>query len=60
MIIDGKKFAKKLKFKLKKEIQSIKKKTRLTPGLTVILIGSHAPSEIYVRNKATLSKRSWY
>lgn len=56
MIIDGKKFARKLKFKLKKEIQSIKKKTRLTPGLTVILIGNHAPSEIYVRNKAISAK----
>jgi methylenetetrahydrofolate dehydrogenase (NADP+)/methenyltetrahydrofolate cyclohydrolase len=56
VIIDGKKFARKLKFKLKKEIQSIKKKTRLTPGLTVILIGSHAPSEIYVRNKAISAK----
>ncbi|MEY3192107.1 MAG: hypothetical protein RL305_706 [Pseudomonadota bacterium] len=42
MIIDGKKFARKLKFKLKKEIQSIKKKTRLTPGLSVILIGKLA------------------
>lgn len=56
MIIDGKKFARKLKFKIKKEIQSIKKKTRLTPGLSVILIGSHAPSEIYVRNKAISAK----
>jgi len=56
VIIDGKKFARKLKFKLKKEIQSIKKKTRLTPGLTVILIGNHAPSEIYVRNKAISAK----
>jgi methylenetetrahydrofolate dehydrogenase (NADP+)/methenyltetrahydrofolate cyclohydrolase len=56
VIIDGKKFARKLKFKLKKEIQSIKKKTRLAPGLTVILIGSHAPSEIYVRNKAISAK----
>lgn len=56
MIIDGKKFARKLKFKLKKEIQSLKKKKRLTPGLTVILIGSHAPSEIYVRNKAISAK----
>jgi methylenetetrahydrofolate dehydrogenase (NADP+)/methenyltetrahydrofolate cyclohydrolase len=56
VIIDGKKFARKLKFKIKKEIQSIKKKTRLTPGLTVILIGNHAPSEIYVRNKAISAK----
>ena len=56
MIIDGKKFARKLKLKIKKEIQSIKKKTRLTPGLTVILIGNHAPSEIYVRNKTISAK----
>jgi methylenetetrahydrofolate dehydrogenase (NADP+)/methenyltetrahydrofolate cyclohydrolase len=56
VIIDGKKFARKLKFKIKKEIQSIKKKTRLTPGLTVILIGNYAPSEIYVRNKAISAK----
>ena len=56
MIIDGKKFARKLKFKIKKEIQSITKKTRLTPGLTVIQIGSHAPSDIYVRNKAISAK----
>jgi methylenetetrahydrofolate dehydrogenase (NADP+)/methenyltetrahydrofolate cyclohydrolase len=56
MIIDGKKFARKLKFKIKKEVQSIKKKTRLTPGLTVILVGSHAPSEIYVRNKEISAK----
>jgi len=51
VIIDGKKFAQKLKKKVKKEIQFIKKKTRLTPGLAVILLGHHAPSEIYVRNK---------
>jgi methylenetetrahydrofolate dehydrogenase (NADP+)/methenyltetrahydrofolate cyclohydrolase len=56
MIIDGKKFARKLKFKIKKEIQSIKKKTKLTPGLTAILIGSYVPSEIYVRNKAISAK----
>jgi len=51
VIIDGKKFAQKIKKKVKKEIQFIKKKTRLTPGLAVILLGHHAPSEIYVRNK---------
>jgi methylenetetrahydrofolate dehydrogenase (NADP+)/methenyltetrahydrofolate cyclohydrolase len=56
MIVDGKKFARKLKFKIKKEIQSIKKKTRLMPGLTAIVIGSHAPSKIYVRNKAISAK----
>lgn len=56
MIIDGKKFAKKLKNKIKKEIQFIKKKFKLTPGLAVILIGNHTPSEIYVRNKELSAK----
>ena len=56
MIIDGKKFAQKLKSKIKREIQSLRKKKRLTPGLAVILIGNHAPSEIYVRNKQISAK----
>ena len=43
MIIDGKKFAQKLRSKIKHEIQFIKKKTKLTPGLTVILVGNHTP-----------------
>ena len=51
MIIDGKKFAQKLRNKVKQEIQSVKRKTGLTPGLTVILVGNNTPSEIYVKNK---------
>jgi len=56
VIIDGKKFAQKLRNKIKKEIQSIKKKTKLIPGLTVVLVGNHSPSEIYVRNKEISAK----
>ena len=56
MIIDGKKFAQKLRSKIKNEIQFIKNKTKLTPGLTVILVGNHTPSEIYVRNKEVSAK----
>ena len=56
MIIDGKKFAQELRSKVKKEIQSIKRKTRLTPGLTVILVGNNTPSEIYVKNKELSAK----
>jgi len=56
VIIDGKKFAQKLRNKIKKEIQSIKNKTKLTPGLTVILVGNHTTSEIYVRNKELSAK----
>jgi len=56
MIIDGKKEAAVLRDKIKKEIESIKLKTNKVPGLTVILIGDFAPSEIYVRNKEKNSK----
>ena len=51
MIIDGKKFAQELRNEIKKEIESIKKTSNATPGLTVVLVGNHTPSEIYVKNK---------
>ena len=56
MIIDGKKEAAVLRDQIKKEIESIKLKTNKVPGLTVILIGDFAPSQIYVRNKEKNSK----
>ena len=56
MIIDGKKEAAVLREEIKKEISLIKSKTNKTPGLTVILIGEFAPSQIYVRNKEKNSK----
>lgn len=56
MIIDGKKFAQELRNEIKKEIESIKKTGNTTPGLTVVLVGNHTPSEIYVRNKELSAK----
>ena len=56
MIIDGKKEAALLREEIKKEITSLKDKTNKVPGLTVILIGDFAPSQIYVRNKEKSSK----
>ena len=56
MIIDGKKEAAVLRNEIKKEIESIKLKTNKVPGLTVILIGDFAPSQIYVRNKEKNAK----
>ena len=56
MIIDGKKEAAILRDKIKKEIETIKLKTNKVPGLTVILIGDFAPSQIYVKNKEKNSK----
>ena len=56
MIIDGKKEAAILRDKIKKEIDSIKFKNNKVPGLTVILIGDFAPSQIYVKNKEKSAK----
>jgi methylenetetrahydrofolate dehydrogenase (NADP+)/methenyltetrahydrofolate cyclohydrolase len=56
MIIDGKKEAALLREEIKKEIILIKDKTKKVPGLSVILIGEFAPSQIYVRNKEKNSK----
>ncbi len=56
MIIDGKKEAAILREKIKNEIADLKKKTKKVPGLTVLLIGEFAPSQIYVKNKEKSSK----
>jgi methylenetetrahydrofolate dehydrogenase (NADP+)/methenyltetrahydrofolate cyclohydrolase len=51
MIIDGKKAAAELRSQLKKQVDELKSKYNIVPGLTVILVGEDAPSKIYVRNK---------
>tara|TARA_B100000767_G_scaffold249204_1_gene250623 strand:+ start:318 stop:1154 length:837 start_codon:yes stop_codon:yes gene_type:complete len=56
MIIDGKKESALLREEIKKEISLIKEKTSEVPGLSVILIGDFAPSQIYVKNKEKNSK----
>ena len=56
MIIDGKIESARLREEIKKEITLIRKKTNRSPGLSVILIGDFAPSQIYVKNKEKNSK----
>ena len=51
ILIDGKKTAADLREELKKEVLALKDKHNRVPGLTVILIGNLAPSQIYVKNK---------
>ena len=51
ILIDGKKAAADLREELKQEVVELKSKYNKVPGLTVILIGDMAPSQIYVRNK---------
>ena len=56
ILIDGKKEAANLREELKKEVSQLKTKYNKVPGLTVILIGDLAPSQIYVRNKEKSAK----
>ena len=56
MIIDGKKEAELLREEIRKEVFEIKESRNKVPGLTVILIGNYAPSQIYVKNKEKNSK----
>jgi methylenetetrahydrofolate dehydrogenase (NADP+)/methenyltetrahydrofolate cyclohydrolase len=51
ILIDGKKIAAELREELRQEVAQLKAKYNKVPGLTVILIGDMAPSQIYVRNK---------
>ena len=51
ILIDGKKAAAELREELKQEVTDLKTKYNKVPGLTVILIGDMATSQIYVRNK---------
>ena len=56
ILIDGKKAAAELREELKIEVSELKSKHNKVPGLTVILIGEDAPSQIYVRNKERSAK----
>ena len=56
MIINGKLQSEKLRKKIKNEIFFLKRKTKKTPKLSVILIGNYLPSQIYVRNKEKMAK----
>ncbi|MDB0046161.1 bifunctional methylenetetrahydrofolate dehydrogenase/methenyltetrahydrofolate cyclohydrolase [Candidatus Pelagibacter sp.] len=51
ILIDGKKIAAELREELRQEVVELKAKQNKIPGLTVILIGDMAPSQIYVRMK---------
>ncbi|MDA7699628.1 bifunctional methylenetetrahydrofolate dehydrogenase/methenyltetrahydrofolate cyclohydrolase [Candidatus Pelagibacter sp.] len=51
ILIDGKKIAADLREELRQEVVELKSKYNKIPGLTVILIGDMAPSQIYVRMK---------
>jgi methylenetetrahydrofolate dehydrogenase (NADP+)/methenyltetrahydrofolate cyclohydrolase len=51
ILIDGKKIASELREELRQQVVKLKTQYNKVPGLTVILIGDMAPSQIYVRMK---------
>ena len=55
-IIDGKAIAADLREKMKLAVQQLKQQYGFAPGLAVVMVGEHAPSQIYVRNKQKAAK----
>jgi methylenetetrahydrofolate dehydrogenase (NADP+)/methenyltetrahydrofolate cyclohydrolase len=50
-IIDGKKVSQHIREEVAREVETLKDKTGITPGLAAVLVGDNPASEIYVRNK---------
>ncbi len=50
-IINGKEIAANIRNSLKAEVQKLKEKEGVTPGLAVVLVGENPASKVYVRNK---------
>lgn len=51
-IIDGKAVAEEMREEMKTQVEELKEKYGLTPGLAVVLVGEDPASQVYVRNKA--------
>jgi len=50
-IISGKKISKEIKAELKVEVDELKAKHNVVPGLSVIIVGEDPASQVYVKNK---------
>ncbi len=51
-IIDGKALAGEILVRVRKAVEELRRRHRLTPGLAVVLVGDDPASKVYVRNKA--------
>lgn len=56
IIIDGNKISQKLQLKIARKISQRKKYGKKIPGLAMILVGKHIPSEIYLHKKKIACK----
>ena len=50
-IIDGKAIAEQIRAEIKREVEHLKSKHNVVPGLAVILVGDDPASQVYVKNK---------
>ena len=57
-IIDGKAFAAGLRVKVAAQVDVLKNRHHIEPGLAVVLVGENPASEVYVRNKAKQTRAS--
>ena len=57
-IIDGKAFAAGLRTKVAAQIEALKSRHGIEPGLAVVLAGEHPASQVYVRNKARQTREA--
>jgi methylenetetrahydrofolate dehydrogenase (NADP+)/methenyltetrahydrofolate cyclohydrolase len=51
LVIDGKAVARDVRKQVKEEVEELKRKSGVVPGLGVVLVGSDPASHIYVKNK---------
>ncbi|MCZ4261030.1 bifunctional methylenetetrahydrofolate dehydrogenase/methenyltetrahydrofolate cyclohydrolase FolD [Limimaricola sp. G21655-S1] len=54
-IIDGKAFAADIRGRVAEQVAALKADHGITPGLAVVLVGSDAASEVYVRSKGRMT-----
>ncbi|MGR3500385.1 MAG: bifunctional methylenetetrahydrofolate dehydrogenase/methenyltetrahydrofolate cyclohydrolase FolD [Limimaricola soesokkakensis] len=54
-IIDGKAFAADIRGRVAEQVAALKTDHGITPGLAVVLVGSDAASEVYVRSKGRMT-----
>lgn len=57
-IIDGKARALEVREGLRKEVEALKAKDDITPGLAVVLVGEDPASAVYVRNKSKACEKA--
>ena len=56
-VIDGVAVAREIRVGIAARVQALQRNRGITPGLAVILVGSNAASEVYVRNKVEACRR---